>query len=59
MCPVCGKNPVVVSDSRDLRKNDLPTCSRVCASSSKFLNDRYVDSGKTQRPTVEEMLERK
>lgn len=57
-CPVCGKE-VLISDMRDVRNNTPIYCSRVCASNKKYVGQRYAGSGKTNRPTLEEILKRK
>lgn len=52
MCPVCGKNEVLIRNSRE--RSNPPACSRVCASSRTQLNRRYrgTASGPADRPDV-------
>lgn len=51
MCPICGKNPVVIRNVRE----KINTCSRACASQARYAT-RYQGSlsGPLDRPTLKE-----
>ena len=57
-CQICNK-PVLVSDMRDVRSATPMYCSRVCESNKRYVGMRYRDAGASQKPTVQEMLEKK
>lgn len=57
-CPVCGKE-VLVSNLRDIRNNVPIFCSRVCATNLKFAKNRYAGGANHEKPTAQELLERK
>lgn len=58
ICPICGKE-VHISDQRDMRMGVPVYCSRVCESNSRYVGNRYRDAGAMNKPTVQEVIERK